>query len=175
MRLRRSLASLIALSLTTTGCVPTQDGGGNGMTTRVVEMRAEQILRATKDVLGESGWTSQPTWVGCDGRGSELVQRLFFVERLGPTQGDLATLSEEVAEKWQELGISARAEPVPDKPGTYVISDPPFLQGSKQDGSLTQLQVSATFSGLQVLSPCVAGDLAQLNSPQPTLTPPSSP
>jgi len=175
MRLRRSLASLIALSLMTTGCVPTKDGEGNGMTTRAVEERAEQILRATKDVLGESGWTPHPTWVGCDAQGRGLVQLLFFVERLKPMEGDLGALSEKVAEKWAGLGLVARAQPVSDRPGTYVVSDPPFLQGAKQDGTLTQLQFSATFSGLQVLSPCVEGDLAQLNSPQPTLTPPSSP
>ena len=87
----------------------------------------------------------------------------------------MGALSAEVAEKWDALGLSARAEPVSDRPGTYVVSDPPFLQGSKQDGTLTRLQFSATSAGLQVLSPCVEGDLTELSSPQPTPTPPSSP
>lgn len=145
------------------------------MTVQTVEKRAQQTLRATQEVLGESGWTPRPAWVECDDQGGRLVRLLFFVERLEPTKGDLGALSAEVAEKWDGLGLSARAEPVSDRPGTYVVLDPPFLQGSKQDGTLTQLQFSATFAGLRVLSPCVEGDLTELSSPQPTPTPPSSP
>ena len=175
MRLWKSFAGLMVLSIVMAGCAPKDEGQMNLITTDSIQKRAEQVLGATQEVLGDSGWTAHPTWVECEGQDGGLVRLLYFVERLEPTEDDLGALSEKVAAKWASIGLSARAELLSDRPDTYVVSDPPFQQGSNKDGTLTQLQFSGAFAGLQVLSSCVEGDLADLNSPGPTVTPPSSP
>ncbi|OZD43205.1 hypothetical protein CH252_25615 [Rhodococcus sp. 06-1477-1B] len=121
-------------------------------------------------------------WISCgidDGIAEvqlRLDSRLDAV--LTDTPDNLAT---RVQEKWSTLGVDATLTVNTDlQPTRYIVSDPPFLAGTHEDGAITDLWVGEGLADFGYVSPCVPGDIFQLQpsktfAPEPSVTPPSSP
>lgn len=78
------------------------------------------------------------------------------------------------------MGIDATLTVNPQlDPTRYIVSDPPFLAGTKKDGAITEVWVDEGLAYFSYVSPCVPGDIFELqpeapSSPDATVTPPSS-
>lgn len=129
-----------------------------------VSDRAESILAITQRVIGDYDWTVETAWSPCAEDGERFVRHTLWAESAAVIDGDRMDLAQEVAESWKPLGLAARAENAPDTPDNVVVSDPPFLYGTDENGELTRLQIGPTFTSLQVSSACVPGNVLELNS-----------
>ncbi len=138
---------------------------------------AEAIVRAdfaaTSVLVGDGGWVEDSLWVSCARRdGDELVQLTSSFRREGPFSTDLEELTSKVVSIWRERGMDAEvAVESKSDPLRYVVSSPPFLRGSHDDGSLTQLFVSSNnVANFIAYSPCAVGNLIDLNPDRPYST-----
>lgn len=177
------LAAIVgAACVTLSGCASAQHTDGAVATPDAVSDRGELLYSAALEILGTDGWSSHKQWFSCgldDGTAEvqlRLDSRLDAV--LTDTPDNLAT---RVREKWSTLGVDATLTVNTDlQPTRYIVSDPPFLAGTHEDGAITDLWVGEGLADFGYVSPCVPGDIFQLQpsktfAPEPSVTPPSSP
>lgn len=148
------------------------------MTTDDAERDANDIFARTSEVVSASNWTTELTWGPCESPREGHVQFVLVAQSLTDIPTPTSTLAQAVVDSWQQVGrqpVITSDESI-GKSGGLVISDPANLTGTNADGSLTQLSLSDDAVFLQVVSPCIAGDLDQVRrATGPRLTPPSTP
>lgn len=173
----RKLAILaIAVALTLTGCAAAE---GSMMNPQDAEQDARDIFERTSQIVLATNWTTEVTWGPCEEPRDGHVQLMLVAQSLTDVPVATSTLAQAVAEAWQKIDRkpTVTTETAAGGGDDYVVSDPAYLTGTNADGSLTQLSLSDKAVFLQVVSPCVSGDLDQLHAStsRPTVTPPSSP
>ncbi|WP_353664397.1 hypothetical protein [Microbacterium sp. che218] len=168
--------------LALTACSSAADNEGTGMTPAEILTRAKEVFADARVGVGEDGWTEDQKWLSC-GLINEIphVQLTFTSERRIPLSLEPAEVASRVSDRWAQIGVDAQLS-IDEQlnPVRYILSDPPYLSGVNPDGSLTQLWLGADFANFSYTSPCVVGDIFELqprggSSSTPTVTPPSSP
>lgn len=172
-----AFGALLAL----TACSSVADNEGTDMKTAEILARAKAIFADARVGVGEDGWNEEQKWLSC-GLINEIphVQLTFTSERRIALSLEPAEVASRVSDRWEQIGVDAQLS-IDEQlnPVRYILSDPPYLSGVNPDGSLTQLWLGAEFANFSYTSPCVVGDIFELQPSQtsstPTVTPPSSP
>lgn len=159
---RASLVAPIFAAVLLAGCATTQ---GSTLTADAVEQDARDILARTSSVVSATSWTTEVRWGPCESARDGHVQLMLVAQSLTDVPRPTPALAETVAEAWRPAGRqpTVSSDDTSGGSGKLVVSDPAYLTGSKSDGSLTQLALSDTAVLLQVVSPCIEGDLARLS------------
>lgn len=182
MKFAAAALALFAAGCAVTACTSQSEVRGADVTPQEVTENGDRIYEAVRAVFGEEGWDLDRQWFACDTsdgqNGVSLRLDSRFAQEL-PAQPQ--QLAERVQVAWRELGVDAQIVVNEDlDPVRYILSDPPFLGGVHEDGSITDLWVGSGIANFGYVSPCVPGDIFELQpsrtfSPAPTVTPPSSP
>lgn len=183
----RVRALAVALMLMTLGCVapactPTGESEGTHMTPQQLSEKGDQLYAAVQTVFGADGWNLNRQWFACDASADVDGVSLHLDSRLAQTlPAEPHQLVDRVQGAWRELGVDAEIFVNRDlDPVRYILSNPPFMSGVNDDGSITDLWVGTGIANFGYVSPCVPGDIFELQpqmtfSPEPPVTPPSSP
>lgn len=151
------------------------------MTPDQVMEKGDRLYAAALEAFGEDGWEMHRQWFACDASGDVNGVSLHLDSRFAQTlPADPQKLAEQVQIAWRNSGVNAEITVNQDlDPVRYILSDPPFLSGVNDDGSITDLWVGRGVANFGYVSPCVPGDIFELQPSQssstPTVTPPSSP
>ncbi|WP_143016319.1 MULTISPECIES: hypothetical protein [unclassified Microbacterium] len=158
---RAALVATIFAAALLTGCATTQ---GSTLTPDAAERDARDIFARTASVVSATSWRTEVTWGPCEIARDGHVQVMLVAQSLTDVPRPTPALAETVAEVWRPAGLqpTVTLDDRSGDSGTLVVSDPAYLTGSNSDGSLTQLALSDTAVLLQVVSPCIEGDLVRL-------------
>lgn len=176
------VATVCAVSVTFSGCASAEHTDGELATPDAVSDEGAALYSAAQHVIGVDGWSLQKQWFSCGLEDGVAEVQLRLDSQLTATLSDTPeNLAMRVQEKWSTLGVDATLTVNTElDPTRYIVSDPPFLAGTHKDGAITDLWVGTGLANFGYVSPCVPGDIFELQplrtfSPAPTVTPPSSP
>jgi hypothetical protein len=136
--------------------------------TNALEAKSEvlSLYQAMKNLLGGDWKDNTRDWGPCDmSDGKEGVSYALTSKRADqPLPSDPRGVAEQAQVIWAHFGHSVQIErdDVMTSP-RYILSDPPWLAGSKPNGLLVQFSVAEDFAGFTATSRCVLGDQEQLN------------
>jgi hypothetical protein len=162
---RRVVISVLAFAVLTVliGCSQPQIAEGD---THVQHAEAkseiEELYEKTLAIVGD-GWTEgDREWRGC-GRSAltDTDSWARFSQRFGPLGSSPEELADEVASLWNQLGYPVKV--VTDTnfaPPRKVVSYPPYLTGTTQEGFGAVFMVGPDYAGIRGRSRCVPSDPA---------------
>ena len=158
--MRRLAAIAAGVGLILTGCA----AQGSAMKPDAAEQDARDVLARTSAVVPAGGWTTEVTWGPCEKPREGHVQLTFVAQSLTERPEPTPALAQAVVDAWQLVGRkpTVTSEVLAGGDAGLVVSDPTYLTGANPDGTLTQLSLSSEAIFLQVMSPCIEGDLDHL-------------
>lgn len=166
---------------TLSGCASAGQVGGGLTTPDDVSQAGHTVYSAAQHVLGTDGWSLAEQWFSCGVNDGRAEVQLRLDSRLNAASEDAPEKrATRVREAWASMGIDATLTVNSElKPTRYIVSDPPFLAGTNEDGAITEIWIDEGLAYFSYVSPCVPGDIFELqpevkSSPE-TITPPSSP
>lgn len=135
------------------------------MTVDDVLSHGNDLYAAVRGVVGEDGWSTDEKWLSCGIADGQTMVKLRLDSRLAADfPGRPQDLIELVRGRWSTLGVDAATAVNRDlDPVRYILSDPPFLQGVREDGSISSLWLGTGIANFGYVSPCVPGDVFLLN------------
>lgn len=165
MRRRLKVSIVLLACIALTGCSPTNQSEEEAMTVDNVSSRGNDLYAAVRAVVGEGAWSTDEKWLSCGVTDGQARVQLRLDSRLAADiPGRPQDLIELVRERWLALGVDAAPAVNSDlDPVRYILSDPPFLQGVKQDGSTSSLWLGTGIANFGYVSPCIPGDVFLLN------------
>lgn len=170
-----------AACVTLCGWVSAEHADEDPLTPDAVSGNGERLYSAVQEVVGSEGWSSNKQWFSCGLNDGVAEVQLRLNSQLDAVLDDSPEdLATHVQEKWSTLGVKATLTVNTDlEPTRFIVSDPPFLTGTHEDGAITDLWIGEGIADFGYVSPCVPGDIFELQPSQssstPTLTRPSSP
>lgn len=157
----------LALTLSACGATP-QVNGGDTMSPDEAKAEVNALFASAEEIIGTGGWAPRTFWGPCEVPGREdEVQWTFAAQKFVSLAGETRDYGDRVAAQWTERGLSPAAGPdsLPTE-ASYLVSDPPSLEGLRDDGGFTQLSISPDVVLFRAKSRCVPGRVADLESPQ---------
>jgi hypothetical protein len=136
--------------------------------TNAFEAKTEalSLYHAMQDLLGGEWNDDTHDWGPCDmSDGKEGVSYALFSQRINQAlPADPRKVAEQAQAIWARLGHQVEIEHNDVMtPPRQILSDPPWLAGSKPNGLLFQLTVGENYADFTARSRCVLGDQEQLN------------
>lgn len=173
---------LLSMGGALAACASQPGRGESVVTPQQVSEKGDSLFEAVTAVLGREGWDQDSQWFACDASGGANGVVLRREARLAqPSQAEPEEMLKRVQDAWGKLGVHAEtAVDTTLDPVRYILSDPPYLSGVNSDGSLSDLWIGTGIVNFSYVSPCVPGDIFELqpqmtSTPEPTVTPPSTP
>lgn len=167
---RRAIACVLTLmfmSVSACAAVPPSRGGEQVTPDEV----KETVLGYYADVraaLGDDAWNEMSSWGTCqlDGHRDD-VQWTFAAQRFIELPMAPKSYGEQIAAAWTDRGLEPSAgEDDGSTEGSYLVSDPPLLAGSRSDGGFTQISIDPHSALFRATSACIPGRLADMDPPQ---------
>jgi hypothetical protein len=142
----------------------------NGSTALKAALEAKRevlsLYHAMQYLLGGEWNDDTHGWGPCDmSDGKEGVSYALFSQRIyQPLPAEPRNIAEQAQAVWARFGHSVEIEHNDVMtPPRHILSDPPWLAGSKPDGLLFQFTVGEDYADFTADGRCVLGDQEQLN------------
>ncbi len=137
------------------------------MTPEDVKAQIMDLYHASATALASDGWEVEGSWLDCSPSSADLrVRWNLAASRSAPLPGSPSDLASRAQKAWQERGHDVRVERDTNlTPPRWILSDPPYLTGTRADGSYYTLDVSESAVYFRADSACVPGDILRLNAP----------
>jgi hypothetical protein len=136
--------------------------------TNALEARNEvlSLSQAMQGLLGGDWDDDTHTWAWCrTSDGTEgVAYKLFSLRADQPLPADPKSVAEQAQAIWARFGhpVEIEYDNAQTRP-RHILSDPPWLAGSKPNGQLVQFTVGENYADFSATSRCVLGDEEQLN------------
>jgi hypothetical protein len=126
----------------------------------VAKTEVVSLSQAMQDLLGGEWSVDTDTWSWCEtSEGREGVSYMLFSQRIyQPLPADTKKVAERAKAIWARFGHPT--EIVHDDvmtPPRHILSDPPWLAGTKPNGQLFQFTVGDNYADFLGHSQCVLG------------------
>jgi hypothetical protein len=123
------------------------------------------LYQAMKGLIAGEWNVNTRDWGPCDTADGKAGVSYAFVSKRAeqPLPADPRKVAEQAQAIWARFGHSTEIKYDAEMTPLYILSDPPWLAGSKPNGWLVQFTVAENFAGFSATSRCVLGDQEQLN------------